>query len=174
MFAKQIRSLQRKSFLSTSSLLSSRLNSYARGTQSPLIEETIGIHFDRQVQQNPDGLALIVKHQKIHWTYQQFQSRVNIVANKLLSLGIQPGDRVGIWSPNNSEWALTQFATAKMGAILVNINPSYQRDELQYALNLVGCKALILAPSLKSTNYIEIIQNLCPELSSSSSQSGKL
>lgn len=162
-----IRFLQRKSLNSSLRLLSSEGNSYARGAQIPLIEETIGVHFDRQVQQNPNGLALVVKHQKIHWSYQQLQSRVNIVANKLLSLGIQPGDRVGIWSPNNSEWTLTQFATAKMGAILVNINPSYQRDELQYALNLVGCKALILAPSLKSTNYIDIIQKLCPELSSS-------
>lgn len=140
--------------------------SYDHGTSTKkLIGETIGVHFDKQVQKSPDGLALIVRHQNIRWTYQQFQSRVNIVANKLLSLGVQPGDRVGIWSPNNSEWTLTQFATAKMGAILVNINPSYQRDELQYALNLVACKALVLAPSLKSTNYIQIIQSLCPELS---------
>jgi non-ribosomal peptide synthetase component F len=142
--------------------------SYDHGVSSKkLIGDTIGRYLDRQVRKNPDGLALIVRHQNIRWTYQQFQSRINIITNKLLSLGVQPGDRVGIWSPNNSEWTLTQFATAKMGAILVNINPSYQQDELRYALNLVACKALVLAPSLKSTNYIHIIQTLCPELASS-------
>jgi non-ribosomal peptide synthetase component F len=142
--------------------------SYDHGISSQkLIGDTIGRYLDQQVEKNPDGLALIVRHQNIRWTYQQLQFRINLIANKLLSLGIRRGDRVGIWSPNNSEWTLTQFATAKMGAILVNINPSYQQDELKYALNLVGCNALVLAPSLKSTNYIKIIQSLCPELASS-------
>lgn len=149
-----------KSFFSLNSL------SYDSGiSSSKLIGNTIGKYFDIQVKNHSNTLALISKHQNIRWTYEQLSARINIIANKLITLGIRPGDRVGIWSPNNSEWTLTQLATAKMGAILVNINPSYQQDELQYALNLVGCKALILASSLKSTNYIQIIQNICPELS---------
>ena len=153
---------------SLSSSSSSSSWSYSNGISSiPLIGETIGTHLNKQASKYSNSLALISKHQNISWTYQQFLYRINIISNHLLSLNIQRGDRIGIWSSNNSEWTLIQFATAKIGAILVNINPSYQQDELQYALNLVGCKALILASSLKTTNYIQIIQNICPEIATS-------
>ena len=82
----------------------------------------------------------------------------------LLTLGLEPGDRIGIWSPNNSEWVLTQFATAKAGLILVNINPAYRVAELEYALNKVGCKALILAERFKTSDYIGMLRELAPEL----------
>jgi len=140
--------------------------SYAHGTSSKsLIGETIGTHFDSQVKRHRDVDALIVKHQNIRWTYGEFSDKVNKLAQNFMALGIRPGDRVGIWSPNCYEWTLTQFATAKMGAILVNINPAYQENELHYALNAVQCKALVLAPSLKTTNYINIVNTLAPELS---------
>src|SRR4029453_8305759 len=81
-----------------------------------------------------------------------------------MRLGLEPGDRLGIWSPNCAEWILTQLASAKTGVILVNINPAYQRSELEYALNTVECKALILAPGFKNTNYVAILQDLSPEM----------
>jgi non-ribosomal peptide synthetase component F len=140
--------------------------SYDHGVCSKaLIGETIGSHFDRQVGLHRDVDALIVRHQNVRWTYADLSLRVNFLAKKMLDLGISNGDRVGIWSPNNYEWTLTQLATAKIGAILVNINPAYQRSELNYALNLVECKALILAPALKSSNYIQILSDIAPEIS---------
>ena len=89
---------------------------------------------------------------------------VDKLAAGLLTLGLQPGDRIGIWSPNNSEWVLTQFATAKAGLILVNINPAYRIAELEYALNKVGCKALILAERFKTSDYVGMLRELAPEL----------
>ena len=139
--------------------------SYDHGT-SPikLIGETIGRHFDRAVATHGDRDALVVRHQNIRWTYRELGRRVDDLAAGLLSLGLQPGDRVGIWSQNCAEWALTQFATAKAGLILVNINPAYRRTELDYALNKVGCKALVTSPALKSSDYLAILNDLMPEL----------
>ena len=105
--------------------------------------------------------------QGIRWTYREFAKRVDAFAAGLLSLGLEPGDRVGIWAPNCSEWVITQYATAKAGLIQVNINPAYQLSELEYALNKVSCKALITAESFKSSSYIAMLQELAPELESS-------
>jgi fatty-acyl-CoA synthase len=139
--------------------------SYVHGAATtPLIGETIGTHLDRVAALSPDADALVVRHQGIRWTYSQFRDEVNKVAAGLIALGLKPGDRIGIWSQNNSEWVLTQFATAKAGLILVNINPAYRTHELEYALNKVGCKALILAASFKSSDYIGMIRNVAPEL----------
>ena len=91
-------------------------------------------------------------------------AKVDRLAAGLLTLGLEPGDRIGIWSPNNAEWVLTQFATAKAGLILVNINPAYRIAELEYALNKVGCKALILAERFKTSDYIGMLRELAPEL----------
>lgn len=141
--------------------------SYDHGTSDrKLIGETIGSAFDRTVAQHADREALVVVQQNIRWTWSQLAERVEALAAGLLALGLEPGDRVGIWAPNCSEWTLTQFATAKAGLILVNINPAYRRAELEYALNKVECKALILAPALKTSDYLAIVNDLAPELAS--------
>ena len=130
----------------------------------PLIERTIGAQFDATAARLPDGEALVVRHQNIRWTWAELKARVDAVAAGLLERGLKPGDRVGIWAPNCAEWAVIQFATAKAGLILVNINPAYRTAELDYALNKVGCAALVLAPSHKSSDYVAMLTELAPEL----------
>ena len=102
----------------------------------------------------------MVRHQNVRWSWGELGRRVDELAAGLLTLGLERGDRVGIWSPNTSEWTLAQFATAKAGLVLVNVNPAYRRAELEYAMNKVECKALILAPALKTSNYLEIVDDL--------------
>ena len=133
------------------------------GTQ-PLLGETLGACFDRIVERFGDREALVVRHQNIRWTYRELQRRTNNLAVALLRLGLNPGERIGIWSQNNAEWLLVQLATAKAGLILVNINPAYRGGELQYALNKVQCRALIVSPRFKSSNYLEMLRELAPEL----------
>ena len=143
------------------------IQSYVHGASAlPLIGDTIGVHFDRAVARWPESEALVVRHQGIRWTYRELQRQVDAFAAGLLALGLESGDRVGIWSPNNAEWVVTQFATAKAGIILVNINPAYRVAELEHALNKAGCKALITASAFKSTNYITMLLKLAPELHS--------
>ncbi|MBK7903806.1 MAG: AMP-binding protein [Proteobacteria bacterium] len=142
--------------------------SYAIGSsESALIEEPIHRVFERTLQQHSDRLALVSRAQGIRWSYGQLAQRVDDLAAGLLSIGLVPGDRLGICAPNCAEWLLTQLATAKAGVILVNINPAYRTFELEYALNKVGCKALVLAPSLKSSDYIRMMCELAPELETS-------
>ena len=133
------------------------------GTQ-PLLGETIGACFDRIVDRFGEREALVVRHQNIRWTYRELQRRTNNLAVSLLRLGLNPGERIGIWSQNDAEWLLAQLATAKAGLILVNINPAYRSIEVQYALNKVQCRALIVSPYFKSSNYLEMLQELAPEL----------
>ncbi|MBT8053226.1 MAG: AMP-binding protein [Xanthomonadales bacterium] len=141
--------------------------SYFKGAGSPpLIEETIGECFERISARFPERDALIVRHQGIRWAWSEYARRVMQLATGLLALGIRPGDRVGIWAPNCSEWCLTQFATARIGAVLVCVNPAYRVFELEYALNKAGCKAVIAAEQFKSSRYLEILQQLAPELKS--------
>ncbi len=141
------------------------LPSYVHGADTrPLLGETIGASFARTVASWGDRPGLIVRQQGISWTYAEFGARVDAFAAGLLALGLQPGDRVGIWSPNNAEWVITQFATAKAGLVLVNINPAYRLSELEYALNKVGCRALITATSFKTSDYIGMVNTLAPEL----------
>ncbi|MCB4365551.1 AMP-binding protein [Hydrogenophaga taeniospiralis] len=140
--------------------------SYSRGaTDRPLIEHTIGAFFDEMVGRFPDKEAVVSCHQGIRYTYLELQSKVDRIASALLRMGLEPGDRIGIWSHNNVEWLVTQFATAKAGVVLVNINPAYRVAELEYALNKVECKALIVMPSFKTTDYLEMIRSIAPELS---------
>ena len=147
--------------------------SYVHGGGTlPLLGETLGACFDRIVERFGEREALVVRHQNIRWTYRDLQRRVNNLAVALLRLGMNPGERIGIWSQNNAEWLLVQLATAKAGLILVNINPAYRSSELQYALNKVQCRALIVSPSFKSSNYLEMLQELAPELAHS--KPGKL
>jgi fatty-acyl-CoA synthase len=139
--------------------------SYVHGASAqPLLGETIGRHLDRIADRHGERPAVVVRHQDIRWTYAELKARVDALAAGLVALGLRPGDRIGIWSQNNAEWILTQFATAKAGLILVNINPAYRAHELEYALNKSGCAALILAPSFKSSDYLAILRTLAPEL----------
>ncbi|MCP4586920.1 AMP-binding protein [Pseudoalteromonas sp.] len=143
-------------------------HSYYKGcTDSPLIDKTIGQYLDDIVDNYPEHPAIVVHHQQIRLTYKQYQHQINQLTMGLLAIGVKPGDRVGIWSPNNIEWCLTQFATAKIGAIMVCINPAYRPNELKYALNSVECSTLITASEFKASNYISMLNELAPELSNS-------
>ena len=145
--------------------MSSLTLSYVHGASSaPFIDTTIGQAFDSAAERYPEREALVVRHQSVRWTYAELRERVDRCASGLLSLGLEPGDRVGMWSPNNAEWTVTQFATAKAGLVLVNINPAYRLSELEYALNKVGCRALVTASSFKSSDYIGMLRELVPEL----------
>jgi fatty-acyl-CoA synthase len=108
--------------------------------------------------------AAVFREQGIRWTWNEFDAEVEALAAGLHGLGLRHGDRVGIWSPNRAEWLVTQFATARLGLVLVNINPAYRLAELEYALNVSGCQALITAERLKSSMYLEMLQALAPEL----------
>ena len=142
--------------------------SYGKGsTDVGLLSETIGKVFDDTAAKFPDNLALIVRHQNIRWTYQEYQQQVDKLATGLLAMGIKKGDRVGIWSPNNVQWCLTQFATAKIGAIMVCINPAYRLYELEYALNKVQCKLVITATHFKTSQYLDMLNELAPEIAQS-------
>jgi len=142
--------------------------SYVCGTSDkPLIYQTIGEAFGRTVERWGDREAIVVRHQGIRWTYNQLGAAVDAFAAGLLALDLQPGDRVGIWSPNNIEWLITQFATARAGLVLVNINPAYRKAELVYTLNKVNCKALILAREFKSSHYVGILEDIAPAIKSS-------
>ncbi len=140
-------------------------NSYDKGdTDKPLLEVTIGDHFDGVVAKYPDHEVLVSRHQGIRYTYHQLQLKATQLASAMLKSGLQKGDRVGIWSHNNAEWLLVQVATAKIGVVLVNINPAYRVAEVEYAVNKVGCKAIIVMPSFKTSNYVGMLQELAPEL----------
>ncbi len=143
--------------------------SYASGTSTkPLIGSTIGDLFDRIVDLVPENDALISCHQKLRYTYRELRQEVDRFARGLMALGIQKGDRVGIWSPNFAEWVIAQFATPKVGCILVNINPAYRTSELEYALTQSGISTLIIAPEFKSSDYIDMLRDVCPEMDSAS------
>jgi fatty-acyl-CoA synthase len=127
---------------------------YARGAETvPLLEQTIGANLDRAVARWPDRDALVSCAEDVRLTWSEFAAAVERVARALLGAGVQTGDRVGIWSPNRHEWTLVQYATARIGVILVNINPAYRTSELEYALKQSGCRVLIAAESFKSSDY---------------------
>src|SRR5882724_7483967 len=143
--------------------------SYVHGaSDTPFIGETIGVYFDRTIERFGERDALIVRHQQIRWTYHELKERVDAFAAGLLALGLKRGDRIGIWSPNNAEWVITQFATAKAGLILVNINPTYRLSELEYALKKAGCVALVTAVQFKTSDYLAMLRELAPELAAAS------
>ena len=139
---------------------------YAQGQTADPIETTIGQRLNEIAAAQPNQPGLIMPHQNIRWSYAEFLTEVDKLATGLLKLGLTKGDRVAIWSPNRYEWVLTQFATAKIGAIMVCINPAYRLYELEYALNKVSCKAIISAESFKTSYYLDMLQTLAPELES--------
>ena len=133
-------------------------------TDAPLMDETIPAAFARTVKTWGAREALVVRHQGVRWAYNDLAREVDALAAGLLSLGLEPGERIGIWAPNCSEWTVAQFATARIGLILVNINPAYRLHELEYALNKAECKALITVDRFKSSDYIEMVRVLAPEI----------
>jgi fatty-acyl-CoA synthase len=139
--------------------------SYVHGaSEVPLLGETIGQNLDRTAARVPDGDAVVSVHQGVRMTYAEFHAAVEQVASGLLALGVEPGDRVGIWSPNNAEWATLQYATAKAGAILVNVNPAYRTSELAYALGQSGVSTLVLAPGFRQADYLDMLDQVAGEL----------
>jgi fatty-acyl-CoA synthase len=139
--------------------------SYLHGASPiPLLGETIGRNLDRTVARVPDHDALVSVHQSIRLTYAQFHAAVEEVGRGLLALGIEPGERVGIWSPNNAEWVVLQYATAKVGAILVNVNPAYRTSELAYALGQSGVSTLVLAPRFRQADYLDMLDQVAGDL----------
>ena len=133
-------------------------------TSAPLLELTVPQLFARAVAANGEREAAVFSTQRRRFTWIEFAGLVDDLAAGLLALGLEPGDRVGIWSPNRGEWVVTQFATAKAGLILVNINPAYRLTELEYALNKVGCAALVTATQFKTSDYLGMLHTLAPEL----------
>lgn len=147
--------------------------SHVKGASSPpLLTKCIGEPLREAAERWPNSDALVCIEQRVRWSYAELDRRVDIVAAGLLALGLQPGDRVGIWAPNCVEWTLTQFATARAGLIQVNINPAYRVGELEYCLTKVGVKALIAAHAFKSSDYLRMVEQLAPEIADS--QPGQL
>ncbi|MFL5858711.1 MAG: AMP-binding protein [Solirubrobacteraceae bacterium] len=139
--------------------------SYAHGaSEKPLLGETIGDNLARTAAEHPDAEALVSCEQGVRWTYAELDERVDRAAASLIAAGLEPGDRLGIWSPNRAEWTLMQYATARAGVILVNINPAYRTSELEYALRQSGCRILIAAPSFKTSDYVAMTEEVRPRL----------
>ncbi|WP_441252897.1 AMP-binding protein [Pseudomonas putida] len=141
--------------------------SYTRGRQDrPLLTQTIGQAFDATVARCCDSEALVSRHQGLRYSWRQLAEQVEIYARALIALGVNTGDRVGIWSPNCAQWCILQLASAKVGAILVNINPAYRVGELEYVLRQSGCRWLVCAEAFKTSDYHAMVQALVPELTS--------
>src|SRR4051794_5382220 len=129
-------------------------------TDVPLLDETIGQNLARTVATHGDREALVSVHQDIRWTYRDLAARIDVLARGLLALGLEKGDRVGLWSPNYAEWTLLQYATADIGVVLVNINPAYRTHELAYVLEQSGCRMVFAAPSFKTSDYMEMLDQV--------------
>jgi len=135
------------------------VESYAKGESEPaLLQETIGANLERTVAAHPDGEALVEYGTGLRWTWREFDRDVDQVARGLIAAGIEKGDRVGIWGPNSARWTLTQYAAAKAGAILVNVNPAYRTHEFSYAMNQSGTKLLVAASSFKTSDYRGMVE----------------
>ncbi len=146
------------------SAMSETAQSYAHGTSAvPLIGQTIGENLAATVARFPDHEALVVPFQGVRLTYAELDAAVDELARGLLAAGIEKGDRVGIWSPNCAEWVLVQYATARVGAILVNLNPAYRTHEVAYALNQSGCRLLVAAQSFKTSDYVAMVAEVRPD-----------
>src|SRR5579872_5286438 len=142
--------------------------SYVHGASAvPLLGETIGQNLKRTVDRVPNSEAVVVAHQNYRATYRELWDQTTRAARGLLAHGVKKGDRVGIWSPNRFEWVVIQYATARIGAILVNVNPAYRTTELQYALGQSGVSLLILARGFRQIDYVSMlgeVKGACPEL----------
>src|SRR5208283_3115627 len=138
--------------------------SYSCGTaEVPLLGKCIGEVLDDTAAAHPDNDALIVRHQQKRYTYAQLLNEVERLARGFLALGIKKGDRIGLWSTNCAQWVVTQFATAKVGAILVNINPANRSTELDYVLRQAECQTLLLIQGFRDTDYVQVVRQVCPK-----------
>jgi len=145
--------------------MSDRTSSYSHSVSpTPLLNATLGACLDEAAASWPEREAVVVRDQGVRLTYATLRAEADRLAAGLVALGLQPGDRVGLWSPNRVEWVVVQYATAKAGLILVNLNPGYRASELEYALNKVECRALIMADRFKTSDYISMLRSLTPEL----------
>src|SRR3954447_21833637 len=137
--------------------------SYTHGPSTTmLIGETIGENLERTVAEHGERDALVVCQQDVRWTYTELNERVDRLARGLLAAGPEPGDRMGIWAPNCAEWVLVQYASAKAGVILVNINPAYRTSELEFVLNQSGCRVLMAAQRFKGSDYVAMVEEVFP------------
>jgi fatty-acyl-CoA synthase len=137
------------------------MRAYSNGpSRVPLLGDTIGAALDRAADRFGEQDAVIACHQQIRWTYAQLLDEVNRVARAFLALGVERGDRIGLWSPNHAEWVLTQFAAAKVGAVLVNVNPAYRLRELEYALTQAGVSVLVAARRFRAIDYVAMLDEL--------------
>ena len=144
-------------------------HSYVHGaSDKPLRYQTIGQCLEEAAVRWGDREALVSAHQEVRLSYRDLNEQSSRIAYGLLAMGLEPGDRVGIWAPNCAEWVLTQYATAKAGLILVNINPAYRTSELTYALNKVECRGLILSSRFKSSDYVAMLKSIAPEIGAGS------
>lgn len=132
-----------------------------------LLTSTIGELLEEKVDERPNHEAVVYPEKGIRWTYQEFDEKVNETAKALMALGVEKGEHIAIWADNKPEWVLTQFATGKMGAVLVTVNTSYQAAELEYLLNQSDTTTLILAENFKGTSYVDIVNEVAPELKNS-------
>jgi fatty-acyl-CoA synthase len=139
--------------------------SLEKGPDAPLLHETIGVNLAATVARQGDSDALVSRHQNARYTYRELWEETERVARGLLALGISKGDRIGIWSPNCAEWTLVQYATARIGAVLVNVNPAYRPAELSYAMQHSGVRLLVTAERFKTSEYLESIESVRAELS---------
>ena len=131
-------------------------------TEPPLLTGTIGAALDRAAERWPDGLALVSRHQDIRLTWAELKAEVDRIACGFVAQGLEPGERIGIWSPNRAEWTIVQLATAKAGLVLVTINPAYRTSEVEFALRKVGCAALVLTPSFRGSDYVAMLREIGP------------
>jgi fatty-acyl-CoA synthase len=148
-------------------ILADKADSYVCGiSDTPLLGETIGRSLDQAARRWGDREALVSPSHGVRWTWREFAARVDALAAGFVALGLERGERIGIWSLNRPEWTLTQFAAAKAGLILVTINPAYRLSELEFALHKVGCSAIVTATAFKTSNYMDMLNTLLPELAS--------
>ena len=129
-------------------------------TDTPLLEETLGVLIDRAAQQHGDADALVSASQGVRLSYRGLRDEVDRVARGLLALGLRQGERIGIWSPNRAEWVLTQLASARLGLVLVTLNPAYRELEVLHALRLSGCRAVVAPEAHKTSRYHEMLRAL--------------
>ena len=140
------------------------MESYAAGeTTTPLLEETIGANLARTVAAHPDREALVEAATGRRWTWAELDADVDALARGLMAAGVEVGDRVGIWAPNCAEWTLTQYAAARTGAVLVNVNPAYRTHELAYAVDQSGLSLLVAASRFRTSDYRAMVEEVTPQ-----------
>ena len=157
-----LRPLARRTF--SKAATTEKLAHVVGATTPPLLSETVGGHFAEQARIHADRPALVVDDQQVRWSYDELHSKALTAAAGLLDIGLRRGDRLGVWMPNCSEWVVMQVATSLVGVVLVSINPAYRAGELRHALNLSGCRGLVMAPRFADSDYVRMLREIAPEI----------